>query len=33
VTLLEKSLKQSKGPAYERYISQTNAFFPGPRKA
>lgn len=30
VTLLETSLKQSKGPAYERYIKQTNAFFPGP---
>ena len=33
VTLLEKSLKQSKGPAYARYIERTNAFFPGPPKA
>lgn len=32
VTLLEKSLKASKGPAYARYIEQTNAFFPGPPK-
>ena len=33
VTLLEKSLKESKGPAYEDYIRRTNAFFPGPPKA
>ncbi len=32
VTLLEKSLKESKGPAYEDYIRRTNAFFPGPPK-
>ncbi len=33
VTLLEKSLKESKGPAYDDYIRRTNAFFPGPPKA
>ncbi len=33
VTLLEKSLKKSKGTAYEDYIQRTNAFFPGLPKA
>ena len=28
VTLLEKSLKESKGAAYDDYIGRTNAFFP-----
>lgn len=33
VTLLEKSLKESKGAAYDEYIRRTNAFFPGfPKK-
>lgn len=28
VALLEKSLKESKGPAYDDYVQKTNAFFP-----
>lgn len=28
VTLLEKSLKESKGSAYDEYVQRTNAFFP-----
>lgn len=33
VTLLEKSLKESKGSAYDDYVQRTNAFFPGPPKS
>ncbi|MCA9069225.1 MAG: DUF1295 domain-containing protein [Planctomycetaceae bacterium] len=33
VTLLEKSLKESKGSAYDEYVQRTNAFFPAPPKS